>query len=211
MSLPPLQLQPISASHYYTSGDVTIEAGVAIAPGVLIQAEPNSRIIIRRGACIGIGAVIHAYSGVVEVGEGANVGPEVLLVGQITIGARACIGTATTIYNSSIPKGEIIPPGALIGDTSRQPDELVVTDTHIEEPSPTVPDSTVPDEEAQPSSQPESTDETALATPAPGVNVYGKMYVNRLLVKLFPNSPRAEDAEASAQTDLSVSDDPWQG
>ncbi|HEY9615945.1 MAG TPA: carbon dioxide concentrating mechanism protein, partial [Microcoleaceae cyanobacterium] len=64
MSLPTLQLQPISTSHYYVNGDVTIQAGVAIAPGVLLQADPNSRIIVKTGACIGIGAILHAQNGV---------------------------------------------------------------------------------------------------------------------------------------------------
>ncbi len=126
-----MQLRPISTSHFYTSGDVMIQDGVAIAPGVLIQAEPDSRIIIRTGACIGIGSVLHAYQGTLEIGEGANIGAEVLLVGQVTIGANACIGSATTILNRSIDGGQVVPPGSLVGDTSRQATELQATDTVI--------------------------------------------------------------------------------
>lgn len=209
MSLPlSLQLRPVSTSHYYISGDVTIQAGVAIAPGVLIQADPDSRIVIKTGACIGIGSILHAYSGTLEVGEGANIGAEVLLVGAVKIGANACVGAATTIYNGSVEWGQMIPPGSLIGDLSRRPEELKVTDTVVYPPP-----QEGPVEMQEPSSPPpplaateNNSPNSALETQASGVNVYGQVYVNQLLVKLFPNR---QPSPPPTPDSLSSQDDPW--
>lgn len=211
MSFRALQLRPISTSHYYTSGDVTIHAGVAIAPGVLIQADPNSRIVIKSGACIGIGAILHASNGVVEVGEGANIGAEVLLVGQVQIGGNACVGAATTIINSTIGQGQIIPPGSLIGDPSRSAapqavEELQATNTFV---YPEVePPASLPVTPTEPINTSETNGLAAPTDEKPNVNVYGQMYVNRMFVKMFPHHPRGD----AAQSDLTPDNgkDPWE-
>lgn len=211
MSFRALQLRPISTSHYYTSGDVTIHAGVAIAPGVLIQADPDSRIVIRSGACIGIGAILHASNGVVEVGEGANIGAEVLLVGQVQIGGNACVGAATTIINSTIEQGQIIPPGSLIGDPSRattpQPvEELHPTNTFVyPEVDPPTP---LPVTLTEPLTGSEISNLAAPSEEKPNVNVYGQMYVNRMFVKMFPHHPRGSAAESDLTPDNGK--DPWE-
>ncbi|MGI0486012.1 hypothetical protein ACN4EK_11285 [Pantanalinema rosaneae CENA516] len=210
MSLPTLQLQPISTSHYYVNGEVTIQAGVAIAPGVLLQADPNSRIIIKTGACIGIGAILHAQNGVLEVGEGANIGAEVLLIGQVTIGANACIGAATTVLNSIVAWGQIVPPGSLIGDTSRSPEgelaaePLQVTDT-VTYPEPATPGVTPPAAEPPGAIEPLNDSQ---ATQNPGMNVYGQVYVNQMLVKLFPH--RQSPNPSIPSRDRPTTDDPWE-
>ncbi|MBD2100455.1 transferase [Leptolyngbya sp. FACHB-261] len=118
MPLRPLQLP--SDPRSYISGDVTVDPSVGIAPGVMIQAAPNSRIVIAAGVCIGMGSVLHAREGTLVIEAGATLGAGVLVVGQSKIGANACIGSATTIINSSVAAGEVVPPGSLIGDTSRQ-------------------------------------------------------------------------------------------
>jgi carbon dioxide concentrating mechanism protein CcmN len=205
MSFRALQLRPISTSHYYTSGDVTIHAGVAIAPGVLIQADPNSRIVIKSGACIGIGAILHASNGLVEVGEGANIGAEVLLVGQVQIGGNACVGAATTIINSTIAQGQIIPPGSLIGDLSRPATQLLTTDTVIdlavEPPAP------MPVTPTTPVSQPEINPLAVSTEEKSNVNVYGQTYVNRMFVKMFPHHPRGNSEQSDSA--LNQGEDPW--
>jgi carbon dioxide concentrating mechanism protein CcmN len=202
MYSPPLQLQPISTAHYFVSGDVTIQEGVAIAPGVLLQADPDSHIVIGVGVCLGIGCVIHAHGGGVRVGAGAMIGAGVLIVGQVAIGDRACIGSATTIFNSTVDSGEIIPAGSLLGDHSRPPDEFQVTDTQfidrhsadsrpIRESDVTPAEPTTPTQAARstsPEPEPQPTEMEAPETvEGSGVNVYGQMYVNQLLVKLFPH------------------------
>ena len=116
-----LSFEPISTTQTYcVSGDVAIYAGVAIAPGVLLQADVGSRIVIRSGVCIGLGCVIHAHQGTVTIHEGANLGAGVLLIGDVTIGARACLGAAVTVLNSAIDAGKIVESGLIVGDGSRQ-------------------------------------------------------------------------------------------
>ncbi|HIK18233.1 MAG TPA: hypothetical protein IGS53_23515 [Leptolyngbyaceae cyanobacterium M33_DOE_097] len=210
MSLPLLRLQPISISHYQISGDVSIADGAAIAPGVLIQAEPNSRIVIKSGACIGVGSILHASNGVVEIGEGANIGAEVLLIGQVRVGDHACIGTASTILNTSIESGQVIPPGSLIGDSSRQTQELQATDTvvvaepAVESTSNHTTPEVSPTSPVPPSDLAKTEDS---ATSPTGVKVYGQMYVNNMFVKLFPNQKPASEFDTSDK--LASSDDPW--
>ena len=127
MSFPPLQ--PISDFHSYASGDVTIDPSAAIAPGVLLQADPDSRIAIAAGACIGMGSVLHAHKGTLIVETGATLGAGVLIVGAVKIGANACVGSVTTILNRDVERGKVIPPGSLLGDESRQlSSESLVTD-----------------------------------------------------------------------------------
>lgn len=190
MSLRSLQLRPISTSHYYISGDVTIEPGVAIAPGVLLQADADSRILIKAGACIGIGAIVHAHNGVVEIGTGANIGAETLLIGQVQVGANACIGAATTVFNSVVEPGQMIPPGSLIQATNgsiptAQPPALQATNTVI-----------YPDAETASDQSLAAANGDGLATPdaqPSNVNVYGQVYVNRMFFKLFPTDRRSNE------------------
>ncbi len=116
-----LNFEPIStAQQYCVSGDVAIYAGVAIAPGVLLQADEGSRIVIRAGVCIGLGCVIHAHQGTITINEGANLGAGVLLIGDVSIGARACLGSAVTVLNSVIEPGKILESGMVVGDKSRR-------------------------------------------------------------------------------------------
>ena len=118
MYLSPLQLS--SNSQIFMSGDVVVNEGAAIAPGVILQADPDSRISIAAGACIGMGVILHAREGTLEIGAGAILGAGVLVVGAGTIGANACIGAGTTLINPCIDQMQILPAGSLIGDTSRQ-------------------------------------------------------------------------------------------
>ena len=196
----PLQLCPIDTAHYLVSGDVTIHEGVAIAPGVLLQADPGSKIVIGAGVCIGIGSVLHVHKGVLKVGAGASIGAGVLLVGQVTIGDRACIGAATTILDSSVEIGALVAPGSLLGDRSRPSKALEVA----QEPAPVPEAPPDPWAESQTLSQPESLradlpseepssesslPEPPLPKPDPvAASVYGQSYVNNLLVKLFPQN-----------------------
>ncbi len=107
-------------SKFKVTGNVTIDPSVAIAPGVLIQADPDSQIIIAAGVCIGAGTIIHAYTGVIEIGVGVAIAAEVLIVGSSKIGANACIGSQVTIYNHDVVEAEVLVSGALIGDRGRE-------------------------------------------------------------------------------------------
>ncbi len=117
MHLPPLLSQ--HDNHFYIRGNVSIHPHAAIAPGVVLQADAESEIVIAAGVCIGMGSVLHAYQGKLEVQEAATLGAGVLWIGRGQIGAHASIGARTTIFNHSIAAEAVIPPGSVIGDESR--------------------------------------------------------------------------------------------
>lgn len=100
-------------------GQVTVHPSVTLAPTALLQAEPGSHLILGAGVCIGSGAVLHAYGGMLEIEPGVSLGSAVLLVGSGRIGANACIGSMVTIVNPAIASGDVILAGTLLGDTSR--------------------------------------------------------------------------------------------
>lgn len=101
-------------------GDVMIDPTAEISMGVILIATPNSKIAIEAGVCIGMGAILQAHGGTINIKSGAILGAGVLVVGKGTIGANACIGAATTIYNASIEPLQIVPAGSVIGDESRK-------------------------------------------------------------------------------------------
>ena len=211
MSLPPVQ--PISRSEFYVNGDVTIDESAIVAAGVILRAAPNSQIIIGAGACLGMGTILTAYQGVIAIGAGAILGTGVLIVGQGEIGENACIGSTTTIFNASVAAMSLVPSGSLIGDTSRQITiEVSATPSEPErpplpEPQPVVSQvSPVPSveeavaetvaspwdsEEMVAEASPPETREQASTTNRPNqASVVGKVYINQLLVTLFPERHR---------------------
>jgi len=216
MYLSPLQLS--SNSQILMSGDVVVNEGAAIAPGVILQAEPGSRISIAAGACIGLGVILHAREGTLSIGAGVILGAGVLVVGAGTIGTSACIGAGTTLINPCIDQMQIMPAGSLIGDTSRQasaeataaaptaaPTSLKTPEATtppvappIEPPSPAqTPPQTAPETAAEP---PES---TAAEPPQPGETptiLYGQAHINRLLGTLFPHRQAFNRSEENGQT-----------
>ena len=191
MQSPPLQLIPVSTTHYYVSGDVTIHAGAAIAPGVLLQADVGSRIVIHQSACVGLGSVIHARGGAIELDEGVIIGAGVLLVGNVVIGDRACVGSGTTVMNRAIERMSIVPPGSLIVNENNQPEQhKVVEDPGLTEDvwqeNGSKPQAVVQTNGAKPTVEPQESDEIESPASQNG-QVYGQEYVNRLLGKMFPN------------------------
>lgn len=117
MSVPPLRLGNQLDTHI--SGEVSIHQTAVIAPGVILQAAPNSKIIIAAGVCIGMGSILQAARGMIVVGAGANLGAGFLMVGTGTIGENACVGSASTVFNSSVAPGEIVAPGSVLGVPNR--------------------------------------------------------------------------------------------
>ncbi|MBE9207183.1 transferase [Nostoc sp. LEGE 06077] len=118
MSVPPLRLH--NNFEPYISGDVTIHPSAVLAPGVIIQATTNSKIIIGPGVCIGMGSILQVNEGTLEIEAGANLGAGFLMVGGGKIGTNACIGAATTVFNCSVEPGKVVPPSSVVGDPSRQ-------------------------------------------------------------------------------------------
>jgi carbon dioxide concentrating mechanism protein CcmN len=121
MSVPPLRLG--SSFESYISGEVIIHKSAVIAPGVILQAAPNSKIIVGAGVCIGMGSIIQVDQGTLEIEAGAILGAGFLMIGEGKIGSNVCIGAATTVFRSSVPSGQVIQPGSILGycDASRMP------------------------------------------------------------------------------------------
>jgi carbon dioxide concentrating mechanism protein CcmN len=221
MYLSPLQLS--SNSQILMSGDVVVNEGAAIAPGVILQAEPGSRISIAAGACIGLGVILHAREGTLEIGAGVILGAGVLVVGAGTIGTSACIGAGTTLINPCIDQMQIMPAGSLIGDTSRQASAEATSaeataaaptaaPTAPETPEATTPPVAPPIEPPSPAQTPPQTapetatdapESTAAEPPQPGETptiLYGQAHINRLLGTLFPHRQAFNRSEENGQT-----------
>jgi carbon dioxide concentrating mechanism protein CcmN len=216
MYLSPLQLS--SNSQILMSGDVVVNEGAAIAPGVILQAEPGSRISIAAGACIGLGVILHAREGTLEIGAGVILGAGVLVVGAGTIGTSACIGAGTTLINPCIDQMQIMPAGSLIGDTSRQASAEATAAAPTAAPtSPETPEGTTPPvaplieppapAQTPPQTAPETAtdapESTAAEPPQPGETptiLYGQAHINRLLGTLFPHRQAFNRSEENGQT-----------
>jgi carbon dioxide concentrating mechanism protein CcmN len=129
MTVPPLYLCDRIDS--YISGEVKIHPSAVVATGVIFKAAPNSRIVISQGVCIGMGAILQVDGGTLLIEAGVSIGAGFLMVGAGTIGANSCIGSATTVFNSSVAPKQVVPPGSIVGDQSR-----VISESH---PQPALP------------------------------------------------------------------------
>ncbi|NEO42116.1 MAG: transferase [Moorea sp. SIOASIH] len=117
MHLPKLLLS--NNSHIYVEGNVSIDPSAVISAGVILRADPDSKITIAAGVCIGMGAILHAHKGTLEVESGASLGAGVLVVGKVKIGANASIGSLTTIWNHSVESLQVVPSASVLGDKGR--------------------------------------------------------------------------------------------
>lgn len=118
MYLPPLQA--VNNADLYQIGDVTVDPSAVIGIGVILQAAPHCRIIIGAGACLGMGTIINACEGTIEIEPGAVLGAGVLMVGQGKIGANASVGSVTTIFNASIEPMKVLAAGSVMGEIQAQ-------------------------------------------------------------------------------------------
>ncbi|MBE9177738.1 transferase [Oculatella sp. LEGE 06141] len=168
-------LTQMSEFHFYISGDVTIHPEAAIAADVVLQADPNSQLIIAAGACIGSGTVLHAQQGTLEIEASATLGAKVLVVGNGRIGKSACIGSQTTIINCSVEAEQVISANSLLGDTSYQLTESTTDPAHH-------PTSSHPPKADTAS----NSDQAGTLSESRPAQVYGQASFNRMMVALFP-------------------------
>ena len=121
MSLP--ILQPNSTPNLpQIRGEVTIDSSVIVASGVILNATPGNKIIIHAGVCLGMGTIITAHEGDIEIQSNAILGPGTLILGNCVIGSQASLGTSVTVYHANVESLAVIPAGSIIGDYSRQVD-----------------------------------------------------------------------------------------
>jgi len=202
----PLPLPLSSHSHVYVQGDVTIDPSAVISSGVILRANPESKMIIAAGVCIGAGSILHADQGTLEIETGVNLGTGVLIVGHGTIGANACIGSLTTIWNASIERLTVVPAGSVVGDAGRQVAEVCSPATppvdssnppeavnHSPEaiasapsPSPEQQDVNPPVDSQKRSSESTTEEEPESPNSQAEKSVYGQGSVDRILKTLFP-------------------------
>jgi carbonic anhydrase/acetyltransferase-like protein (isoleucine patch superfamily) len=103
-------------------GDVRVEAEASVWYGAVLRADFGP-IIIRRGANIQDGSVLHGGNDpVTEVGEGATIG-HLCVVHGCTIGTEALIGNGATVLDAAvigsralIAAGATVPPGLVVPD-----------------------------------------------------------------------------------------------
>lgn len=197
--------QPVYNPDIFIGGDVLIDPTAVLGPGVILQAAPYSQIIIGSGACLGMGVIVNAHNGVVEIQSGAILGAGVLMIGEGKIGSNACIGAATTILNTSVEAMTIIPAGSLLGDSSRKVSEfstqetvllkptsssagisesIFSEDSSLIEPDPFATTETEFEQIKLNSETPESQSQTQPKEEKSAI--IGQVYINQLLVTLFP-------------------------
>ncbi|MGO8727856.1 MAG: gamma carbonic anhydrase family protein [Streptosporangiaceae bacterium] len=103
-------------------GDVRVEAEASIWYGAVLRADFGP-IIVRRGANIQDGSVLHGGDDpVTEVGEGATIGHLCVVHGAV-IGAEALVGNGATVLDGAsvgrralIAAGATVPPGLIVPD-----------------------------------------------------------------------------------------------
>ncbi|GAB4299348.1 MAG: carbon dioxide concentrating mechanism protein [Oscillatoriaceae cyanobacterium] len=213
MYLPPLP--SVCNPQVQMSGDVWVDPSATLGPGVILQAGANARIAIAAGVCIGMGTILQAFEGNIDVEREAVLGAGVLIVGNAKIGTRASVGATATIYNSGVKPLQVVPAGSVLGDrfqsaiVSPPPEALpedpqaVAQPEAAESPAPETPVPEVsPTPAATPSEEtksvaPDPASATAPATiseadtkgdpPKPANTIYGQEHVSRILVTIFPN------------------------
>jgi carbonic anhydrase/acetyltransferase-like protein (isoleucine patch superfamily) len=103
-------------------GDVRVEAEASVWYGAVLRADFGP-IIVRRGANIQDGSVLHGGADpVTEVGEGATIGHLCVVHGAV-IGAEALVGNGATVLDGAsvgrralIAAGATVPPGLIVPD-----------------------------------------------------------------------------------------------
>jgi carbonic anhydrase/acetyltransferase-like protein (isoleucine patch superfamily) len=103
-------------------GDVTVEDEASVWYGAVLRADFGP-IIVRRGANVQDGSVLHGGADpVTEVGEGATIG-HLCVVHGCVIGAEALIGNGATVLDGAVigaralvAAGATVAPGLVVPD-----------------------------------------------------------------------------------------------
>ena len=106
-------------------GDVHVEAGASIWFNAVLRAD-FAPIIVRQGANVQDGAVLHAPPGIpVDVGPGATVAHGCVIHG-VHIGAEAVIANHATVLDGAvIGRRALIAAHSLVVSGTKIPDEVV--------------------------------------------------------------------------------------
>ena len=106
-------------------GDVRVEDEASIWYGAVLRADFGP-IIVRRGANVQDGSVLHGGNDpVTEVGEGATIGHLCVVHGAV-IGAEALIGNGATVLDGAIiGRRALVAAGATVAPGAKVPDGML--------------------------------------------------------------------------------------
>src|SRR6476469_1150536 len=108
-------------------GDVPVEAGASVWCNIVLRAD-FALIIIREGANVQDGSVLHAPPGIpTDVGPGATVAHSCVIHG-VHIGQEAIIANHATVLDGAvIGRRSLIAAQSLVVGGTKIPDEVLVT------------------------------------------------------------------------------------
>lgn len=108
-------------------GDVTVEAGASIWFNTVLRAD-YAPIVIREGANVQDGSVLHAPPGIpTDVGPGATIGHSCVIHG-VHVGAEALIANHCTVLDGAVIGARtLIAAHSLVIGGTQIPDEVLVT------------------------------------------------------------------------------------
>ncbi|CAL8480834.1 gamma carbonic anhydrase family protein [Caballeronia sp. S22] len=104
------------SEHAVIIGDVEIEDGASVWPGVVIRGD-NEKILIRRDANVQDGAIIHADPGFpVSIGTAVSIGHQAMLHGCM-VHENCLVGIQAIVLNGAvIAANSLVGAGALVGE-----------------------------------------------------------------------------------------------
>ena len=191
-----LSLRELNELRFYVSGNVTVHPDASIASNVLLQADPDSHLIIGARVAIGPGSILHAVQGTLSIGDDVTIGTQVLLIGTGSIGNGACIGAFSTVLSQiKVDKQGIVPPRSLIGDESRA---VSLDDGEPDQPSTSSDSSSAT---ASDSNSPVASEAAPVAKPVQRTLVYGKASVEKLIQVMFPARSYDMDTNGDSKGD----------
>jgi len=89
-------------------GRIVVEDGVSIQDNATVHVSGDSDTVIRRGATLAHGAVVHGC----EIGENVLVGINAVVLDQARIGAESLVAALALVGH-----GTVVPPGSLVAGT----------------------------------------------------------------------------------------------
>jgi len=102
-------------------GQIVIEEGCNVQENCVVHIFPGKQVLLKKGAHIGHGAIIHGAT----VGENALVGMNAVLMDDVEIGANCLVGALCFVpANTKVPKQKLVVgnPAKIVKDLS---DEMV--------------------------------------------------------------------------------------
>ncbi|MCM6774571.1 gamma carbonic anhydrase family protein [Nocardia sp. CDC159] len=117
-------------------GDVVVEAGASVWYNAVLRGD-FAQVIVRAGANVQDGAVVHAPPGMTaEIGPGATVA-HLCCVHGATIGAEAMIANGATVLDGAkVGARCMVAAGSLVVGGSQIPDGMLVTGSPAKVKSP---------------------------------------------------------------------------